>query len=244
MMLVMQAHYLARLSPPVRAFVEEVEAVAGFAIDVVEDPARDDKGPDGAGSLSVEVEATWARIYAPTNGYFVDGAVRHEVLHVHRHHGNKVPRLVLAEEIPMEPEFENGLREVDNALEHLVIVPIELLHHPERRPHWEAVLANVWNKEIHKATELDRRIAACLHGSFMRHVLPDSPVMKVGLACQNAYGLRGEAENFADLALPLLGDKVALVKAFFDWFEELPRDWAELNYLNVVAGTTRQQIPD
>lgn len=239
----MDLGHLARLSGPLRSFIEEVEAVAAIHVDVELDVLRNDKGPRGSGALSAVIEPYGAVIHAPTNGYFPDGAVRHEVLHVHRLHVDQVPRLALAEAVDLAPEFEAGLIELDNDLEHLVIVPIELQHHPERMAHWEASMRNYWETKLPQASALDGRIGACLHGAFMRHVLPNSTVVALANAAMDIYGLRDEAAAFANRCLPLLGDKVALVVAFFDWFDELPRDWAELNYLSSTTGLTRQPIP-
>jgi hypothetical protein len=241
----MQPDYLARLSPEVSAFVQEVEAAAGVAIEVAPQEGLNTGGPFGHGMLKVEAHTTPVRLLAPTNGYFPDGAVRHEVLHVHRLRVAGVPRISLADAVDFAPEFEAGLTRIDNALEHLVIVPIELQHHPERRQHWEQIMARIWGQDLPAApSELDRRIGACLHWSFLRHVMPGSPAAATAEAfMQGNEGLRAEADSFADQAVALLADKAALVRFFFDRFSELPREMAALEFVSSETGTRQEPIP-
>lgn len=240
----MHDSYLHRLTPAVRAFVEEVESVAGIDIDVEEDEALNNGGPFGEGKLKVDIEAQRVRLYAPTNGYFPDGAVRHEVLHVHRLLVECVPRIAVsdAEDFP-PPGFEASLVGVDNALEHLVIVPIELAHHPERQAHWNAVMTRVWQSDLPKMQSgLDRRIGSCLHWAFLQQVLSTSPVVQVAATFMQGHeGLLVEAEKYSGAALAHLDDKIGLVRHFFSWFPEVDRQLATLEYLSSTTGT-RQEV--
>lgn len=233
----MQADYLHLLSPAVQAFVEEVEAGAGLTIEVVPNAELNDGGPAGQGKLSIDIESQSIRLNTPTNGYFPDGAVRHEVLHAHRLHVAHVPRLAVAEDADWDPAFESGLTQVDNALEHLVIVPTELQHHPERLAHWDAVMSQLWGQKLAQSNALDRRIGVCLHWAFLRHVTPTSPVLEIAMAFMQTHNLTAEADAFADHLLPRLGNKVDVAQAFFDWFGEVPKTRVALEYLSSVNGT-------
>lgn len=93
----MQPNYLDRLNGSVQNFVHAVEAKSGVPIVVVPDPELNNGGPFGQGNLEVVVRAREILLHAPTNAYFPDGAVRHEVLHVKRCHIDGVPQLVLAD---------------------------------------------------------------------------------------------------------------------------------------------------
>lgn len=233
----MQPEYLAQISPAVRSFVEEVEDASGFNIEVIPDAGLNAGGPFEQGTLKVEIGRHHARLLAPTNGYFPSGGVRHEVLHIWRLHVEGVPRLALAEEVHLDPAFEQSLARVDNALEHLVIVPLELQHHPERREHWEAVMTRHWLDELPHATfALDRRIGACLHWTFLRHVLGATPAAVSAEAFLLAHDLQAEADSFCDQLIPRLGNKVAVAQFFFDCFYEVPRNRAALEYLNGGVG--------
>lgn len=93
----MQTEYLALLSEPVQQFTLEVEEAARVYINVIPDPQLNEGGPTGQGNLEVNIQAQSIQLFAPTNGYFPNGAVRHEVLHVQRFHVEGVPKLTLAE---------------------------------------------------------------------------------------------------------------------------------------------------
>jgi hypothetical protein len=98
----MQPVYLARLSKPVQEFIHEVEELAGVDIKVLLDPKQNEGGTTGQGKLAVVINAQSIQLFAPTTGYFPDGAVRHEVLHVQRFHVEGVPKLSLADRRRME----------------------------------------------------------------------------------------------------------------------------------------------
>lgn len=240
----MQAEYLARLQEAVQAFVHEVEDGAGVSIQVTPDAELNTGGPTGQGKLKIDIEPHLVRLMAPTNDYFPNGGVRHEMLHVKRLLVDGVPRLALAETVDWDLKFENSLTTVDNALEHLVIVPVELGYHPERRAHWEAVMGRTWNVDLPTArSQLDRRISACLHWTFLRQVLPDSPLVDSAIAAMEAFHLRAEADDFCDQLIPLLADKLAVVQMFFNWFDSIPKDRAAVQYLKGIRGTTPLPIP-
>ena len=106
-------------------------------------------------------------------------------------------------------------------------------------------MSGVW--AIDKQKELDslsRRIWACLNWAFLRHVLVDSPARDVAIGVMEAYELRVEAESFYDGILPRLDDKLALVKWFFDWFPQLPRNRVAIEYLSSITGAVLSPIPN
>lgn len=93
----MQTDYLYRLSESVQQFIIEVEKGAGVEIKVIPDIKQNGGGTTGQGKLAIDIDAQSIVLFAPTNGYFPDGAVRHEVLHVQRFHVEGVPKLALAD---------------------------------------------------------------------------------------------------------------------------------------------------
>jgi hypothetical protein len=122
----MQPEYLARLGGSVQNFVREVEQAGAVDIEVVLDSQLNGRGPGGQGILAVDIDARRNLLRAPTNGYFPDGAVRHEVLHVKRFHVDGVPKLALADAEEWDKGFSDALGDLDNAIEHVLIVPEEL----------------------------------------------------------------------------------------------------------------------
>ena len=238
----MQPEYLARLSRPVQQFILEVEEGAGLDISVVLDPRQNDAGPGGLGHLAVTIEAGRIQLFAPTNGYFPDGAVRHEVLHAHRFLIEGVPKLALSDRVPWDKHFSDVLGSIDNALEHVVIVPVELNFHPERREHWEAVMRTVCS-DLPNIPEGERRLAIGLHWTFLRHVLPDSPFVDIARSFAKKHALLEMADQFADRFLSLSTCKEELVRLLFLTFPEIPEHRASLEYLNSAKGRFQTPIP-
>ena len=173
----MQTEYLALLSESVQQFILEVEKGAGVGIQVVPDVKLNEGGPNGGGNLEINIKDRSIQLFAPTNGYFPNGAVRHEVLHVKRFHVERVPKLA-ADNENWDKAISDRLVGLDNAVEHLAIVPIELQMHPERLTHWEALMRSVC-LELPNIPEGDRSLAVCMHWTFHRHVLPNSPSIEI-----------------------------------------------------------------
>ncbi|HEY4084144.1 MAG TPA: hypothetical protein VGM81_25940 [Burkholderiaceae bacterium] len=239
----MQPEYLDRLSQSVQHFVREVEAASGVPIGVVPTPELNGGGPFRQGNLDVVVRARQVLLGAPTNGYFPDGAVRHEVLHVKRCHIDGVPQLVLADSVvPWDQAVSDMLAGLDNAIEHLVIVPEELRLHPERRDHWEAQMQEICD-DLPNIPEEHVKLAICMHWTFLRQVLPDSlhiPTMGT-FAAQK--GMFDTARSFADQLLSRLASKEEILCLLFDTFPEIGRARAGLDYINSVTGTRHRPIP-
>jgi hypothetical protein len=238
----MQPEYLARLGEPVRDFVREVEQSANIDIKVVLDPQLNGGGPNGQGNLAVVIEAQRNLLYVPTTGYFPDGAVRHEVLHVKRFHVDGVPKLALADAEDWDEGFSDVLGGLDNAIEHVLIVPMELQFHPERREHWEAVMGNVC-AGLPDVPAGERNLAICLHWTFLRHVLPGSPSAEIARSFAIEHELLGMADRFADQFQSVAASKEEIVRLLFLTFPHIRRNRAALEYINSVTGTRQTPIP-
>lgn len=238
----MQPEYLARLSEPVQQFILEVEEGAGVEIIVILDPKQNDGGTTGQGKLAVVINAQSIQLLAPTNGYFPDGAVRHEVLHVQRFHVEGVPKLSLADSEEWDKGFSDALGDLDNAIEHIAIVPVELKFHSERRNHWEAVMRNVC-LGLPDVPEGERSLAVCLHWTFLRLVLPNTPSVEIARNFAKAHALFEMADHFADRFGALSASKEELVRLIFLTFPEIPKNRAALEYINSMTGTRQTPIP-
>lgn len=237
----MQQEYLLRLSESVRNFVLDVEHAAGIEIQVIRDARLNSGGPAGGGNLEVLINVQKIQLFAPANEYFPDGAVRHEILHVKRFHVDGVPKIALSDEVDWDKSFADAIGAIDNAIEHIVIVPIEMALHPERREHWEAVMSNVCS-HLHAVPEAERCLAICLHWAFMHKVLPESPNFQILKNFAEEHGLKAEASNFSDQFLP--SSKEEMVRLLFSKFSDiLPSSRAALEYINSVTGTRQFPIP-
>ncbi|WP_156902774.1 hypothetical protein [Achromobacter sp. MFA1 R4] len=223
-------------------FVLEVEEGARLEINVILHPNQNKGGTTGQGKLAVDIDAQSIRLFAPTNGYFPDGAVRHEVLHVRRFHIDGVPKLALADSEEWDRRFSDALGDLDNAIEHIVIVPEELQFHPDRRKHWEAVMRDVC-LALPDVPEGERRLAVCMHWTFLRHVLPDSPVVEIARSFAKKHACLDLADYFADRFKDVAASKEELVHLLFHTFPEIPKNRAALEYINSTAGVRQTPIP-
>ncbi len=237
----MQPEYLARLSCPLQQFILEVEEGAGLDINVVLDPHQNEGGTTAQGKLAIVIKAQCVRLFAPTNGYFPDGAVRHEVLHVRRFHVDGVPKLVLADSEEWDERFSDALGALDNAIEHVFIVPSELQFHPDRRGHWEAVMRNVC-LGLPDVPVGERPLAVCLHWTFLQHVLPNSPSVEIARRLSEEHGLAEMADDFADRFMSVVGSKEEIVRLLFRTFPEIPQHRAAFEYINRATGTHQTPI--
>lgn len=238
----MQPEYLARLSKPVQQFIHKVEEGAGIGIEVLLSTKQNGGGTAGQGKLAVIIDARRVQLFAPTNGYFPDGAVRHEVLHVQRFHIDRVPKLALADEESWDEGFSDALGALDNAIEHIVIVPVELQIHPERRQHWEAVMRDVCSG-LSDIPEGDRRLAVCLHWAFLRNALPDSPQIEITRNFLNTHALLGMADHFVNQFLAAAPSKEEMMRILAFTFPEFPWNRVALEYINSTTGTYQTPIP-
>lgn len=238
----MRPEYLDRLSDSVQKFIREVERQAGVEIEVLPSLKQNDRGPTGQGTLEIVINAQNIQLFAPTNGYFPDGAVRHEILHVQRFHIEGVPKLALVDEEDWDRGFSDAMGALDNAIEHVVIVPVELQFPPERREHWEAVMRNVCSG-LPDVPESERRLAVCLHWTFLRHVLPDSPQFEIAKHFATKHGLLEKADHFADQFLSAAVSKEEMVRVLFQTFPEIQKSRAAFEYINSVTGTRQTPIP-
>lgn len=236
----MQPSYLIRLGAPVQDFVRELEQRANIDIQVLPDPRLNRGGPLGQGHLEVLVEERRNFIFAPTNGYFPDGAVRHELLHVKRFHVDGVPKLTAAARGRggISPD---AMGHLDNSIEHIALVPWELRLHPERREHWEAVLQGVCSG-LSDVPREELNLALCMHWTFLRHVLPGSTPADTARRFAVEHRLLEIADRFADQFLAA-ASKDAAVQLLFATFPEMDKDLAALEYINSRTGTVQRPIP-
>ena len=159
-----------------------------------------------------------------------------------RFHIEGVPKLTLADEEKWDKGFSDALGALDNAMEHVAIVPLELQFHPERREHWEAVMSKVWS-DFPSVPDDERHLAACLHWTFLRHVLPGSPQIQIARNLLNVYALLEKADDFANQFLSVADRKEEMVRFVFLTFPEIGKNRAALEYISSTTGTRQMPIP-
>lgn len=159
-----------------------------------------------------------------------------------RFHIEKVPKLALAVSEDWDRDYSDALGALDNAIEHVLIVPTELQFHPERRDHWEAVMGNVC-AGLPDIPASERSLAVCMHWTFLRLVLPGSPSAETARRFALEHALLGLADRFADQFQSVAASKEELSRLLFLTFPELPRSRAALEYISSATGTRQTPIP-
>jgi hypothetical protein len=157
-----------------------------------------------------------------------------------RFHVDGVPKLTAAAQ-GRGGISQDALGHLDNAIEHIALVPWELRLYPERREHWEAVLQVVCSG-LSDVPREELNLALCIHWTFLRHVLPGSTPAETARRFADEHRLLEMADRFADqfLAAP---SKEAAVQLLFATFPEMDKDLAALEYISSRTGTVRRPIP-
>ncbi|MGF6369736.1 hypothetical protein OKW40_002486 [Paraburkholderia sp. RAU6.4a] len=148
--------------------MQGTEQQSGLVIQVEVDPAR------GA-TVACHVDERGATLLVSRQEFFQPAPVMHELLHMRRFLVDGVPQIVVNEDYnDWTPELERGLTNLDNGLEHLVIVPEEILRFPVRRQYWAGVMARKLEEiRVNPLNPDDRRRHALVNWLFIHHVLMD-----------------------------------------------------------------------
>ena len=237
----MEAAYLDQLPGDVRSLAEQIERETGSEIRVTVDPERAHHAADNPGYLSCNVDVHGAELLIPAPDHFPDSSVLHELLHIRRFLLEGVPHIIVCDTYTnWTPEFESALIRLDNALEHLIIVPEELNHRNERKSHWLSVMRRVLdNLRSQPLDNDDHKRHALMSWLFLNHVLPDPELISVAATLLDDLDIRERSDQFvADIA-PLLNSKEKAVRACFDYLE-LPIEAGCLKYIDEIDVCARE----
>lgn len=138
----------------------------------------------------------------------------HELLHMRRFLVHGVPQIVVNEDYnDWTPELERGLTNLDNGLEHLVIVPEEIVRFPVRRQYWASVMTRkLEGIRVNLLNPDDRRRHALVNWLFIDHVLMEEAQCQSADSLLDELGLRQQAYAFRDAVIPVLAVKEETVR--------------------------------
>lgn len=234
----MQEAYLDRLPNDLRAFVGDIER-SGVAITVVVDGSRAGRDPGHPDPLACNIEAGGAEILIPEENHFPESAVLHELLHVRRFLIDCVPKVVICDEY-WTPELEMVFVQLDNNIEHLVIVPEELQTRPQRRERWIRIMWRIAG-DIRSGAIVgrDAEFLAIYTSTFNRLVLNDTEFESASTSMLGERGLSDRAARFHDAVVPALESKEAAVRECAAQFD-LDERAICLEYLDPDTGLSRE----
>jgi hypothetical protein len=174
----MDRQYLHLLDWNLRQLVDEIEEAAENEIEIQVDPDRAER-PGELDALACSFEGRRCAILLPAAEYFPTGSVLHELLHLKRFIVDEVPRLTVCEDA-WDPHLEQGFIALDNDLEHLVIVPQEIVIRPERRDRWIRLLQRRldWLYAEQNLFQVDRDRFFLRWSLFASHALGDEALQR------------------------------------------------------------------
>lgn len=219
----MDPKYKNPLPANIQDLVDEIEVFAGLEIGVRLNPNPPSPTAPFPEHLAGEVNDRGATIFIRSDNDFSPGSVLHELLHIHRTWVEAVPQAV-----PRRQEDEDAWKRtgvIENALEHLVIVPRETKYGFESYDYWNETARRNWSR--YPLPELEgkaaRRCAFLLASLSARYLITDSKVKQLAEDCLRKEGLLHESKKFGDAIGRSITNKERAIAAVFR-FLRLPRD--------------------
>jgi hypothetical protein len=167
--------------------------------------------------------------------------VPHELLHIRRNWCEGIPQLH-----PKVKDSSNAAivcGNVDNTLEHLVIVPEESKYGSDNSDYWKQVARTKWQSypwsHIDIKDQAGRRGNALL-GRLEIELAPDAEITELAARALASEGLMAEAEKFASRIKQLLQHKPRAISCAVR-FLKLPRDRIHLVYFDIRKKTRRTE---
>ena len=235
----MKKNYLSMLPADIQDFVVDIELEAAIDIRVAVDDSRTDRHLGEPDPLACDIDEDGATILIPRADYFPDGSVLHELMHINRFLVKKVPRINICDSY-WDPKLETVFAQLDNNLEHLIIVPEELWRRPARRDRWVSVIDRTLNEiRSGKLQQADRDFLGIYTLAFIEHVLDDSYLRESSESILVELGLRNRAVAFRDAIIPALASKEATTRICVEQFR-LVDDHICFDYFDPRSNSHRQ----
>lgn len=225
----MQAEFRERLPANLQALVDNIEAGAGQEVRVEMNPhpvSPTDPNPDAMATSVTEYEAT---IYIRSPETFVAHGAAHELLHIERYWLKQVPQIL---PIPAAADADRITitSDIENCLEHLVIVPAEAQYGFEPFDYWNKTFATNWGR--HPWPDLPipwARRKNCLLGWLTTLSLAsDEEVKALAMRVLQAEGHWHDAQKFADKVLRQAHTDKAAALATVVRFLQIPLEEVDL----------------
>jgi len=232
----MEDLYFSRLPLALQNIVLEIEAAASFDVTVKICPWRDKTDSQESQPLRCVVDETEARILIPSLDQFRPSSVLHELLHLRRFLIQCVPQINVCERF-WTLEAEAFFAELDNSLEHFLIIPEEIRWYPERLAQWITKMnRNLDKVETGSGDADDREFDAVYSLALIEHAIPDNNLKSRSRALLSRLSLMDRAISFRNAIIPTLSDKEAATAVFVEHFS-LDREMICLKYLDPINRT-------
>ena len=229
----------AELPQNVLALMDDIEAFAGreiqFEFNHLPPPTE---YPEAAASY---VQEDKARILLREAAPISAQDVLHELLHIQRYWVEGVPQLEPADGDWGKDDNWATTAQIENSLEHLVILPREADYRFSPRPKFTEIAQREWSEYPWPDVqgEFQRRFV-CYMRWLACETIPDEAVRALAKDCLTREGVFGDAERLRKTVLRRLPNKrrslAAVVRAL-----GIPADGVQLTYLDAKEGTRRHE---
>jgi hypothetical protein len=231
---------LASLTPRGRELLDQIEDYARQSVIFAPyhfPPQQNSANPNAAANIISHDSAT---IYVRgTEPQHLIG-VPHEMLHIRRNWCEGVPQL--------HPKVNNPSQltvcgNVDNTLEHLVIVPQEPEYGADNSDVWRRIARAKWERYPWPDIDIrdkDGRRGNALLGRLELELAPDAEIARLAARGLASEGLTEEAERFASRVKQLLANKPQVLSCAFR-FLRWPRDKVHLVYFDIRRKSRRSE---
>lgn len=234
----MNSTYINKLPDDLQEFVLLIEETTGLEIEIEIDASRAGRNKEEPDPLACVVNESEARLLLPAEDHFPEGSVLHELLHIKRFLVDGVPQITACED-RWTPQLESVFVQLDNNLEHLIIVPLELQQRPERRQRWITVLDRVLGTlQAKQVSGPDRDFLSIYTHLFAARVLQDSVLESKAVAALSTFGLMEHALLFEKAMMIAMESKESMVRLCVEQFS-LNHDFICLDYFNPREGSCR-----
>lgn len=237
----MDHFFRSQLPASVAALVDQIESYASRELLVAVDArpvSPTDPNPD---RLAAEVTERTATIYIRSRESFPPHGVLHELLHIERFWVQGIPQV-----LPVQDPDGDRLTitsSIENALEHLIIVPRESEYGFEPYGYWNETERRLWSGYPWPSltSAWARRKNALLGWLTITNLVNDPSVKAHAEECLAKEGLLDEAHKFAHRIAQSLGSKPRAISTVLR-FLKIPFSDVDLVRFNVLQ-ERRELIP-
>ena len=227
---------LAVLPTNVQHLIDEIETAAGTPIIFAPNPypiSQTDPNPMGPACAVTHTNAT---IYLRDTENIDDHDILHELLHIHRFWVEMVPQVLPTGD---DSDHLKITSSIENAVEHLIIVPKEADYGYEPYSHWNSMVRTNWRSYPwpDMVSSFARRKNMLL-GRLTLKLVNDEATIELVENCLESEGLKEEADRFNAKIFSLLGNKPRAISCVLR-FIKVPMNEVRLVYCDVK---NRQQI--
>lgn len=228
----MERVFLEKLGAEIQGLVREIEDFAATEIQVRPTPIPTSKYARSPKAITLMASEHGATLLCRDAGDFQPQAVLHELLHLRRYWIDFVPQI-----LPIDDPGGEKIKlanQIENTLEHLVIVPQEHKYGFESYAFYTETTSEHWQAYPWPGiSEPWARRKNCLLTWLTTHLLVRDPAIeRLAWRCADAEGLLTEAEKFSEKIGRVLNSKEHCISTTIR-FLQIPRHEATMAYLDI-----------